>query len=222
MCAHKDPVQSLRTFSSVARPSRILNRLARAAVLLASMACALWTPAFAQQGATISGMLADSSGAGVPGASLTLTNQDTGVALVTVKSESDGSFSFQQVPAPGSYTISVQVSGFSRLQQKDIVVTEGERRSVGNLTLQVGSLSDQITVQADITPVQTESAERSADMDKHEIEAQLARGLNYVSLLRALPELLEAMTPTVPAATRLHFRPSTERADPTPFRAWMA
>ena len=205
MCTHKDPVQSLRNFSSAPRPSRILNRIARAAVLLASMACGLWTQAFAQQGATISGMLADSSGAGVPGASLTLTNQDTGVALITAKSDSDGSFSFQSVPAPGSYTISVQVSGFSRLQQKDIVVTEGERRSVGNLTLQVGSVSDQITVQADITPVQTQSAERSADLDKHEIEALLARGLNYVSLLRALPGVAGGNDPSGPGGNTSTF-----------------
>jgi hypothetical protein len=97
------------------------------------------------------------------------------------------------------------VSGFSRLQQKDIVVTEGERRSVGNLTIQVGSVSDQITVQADITPVQTQSAERSADLDKHEIEALLALGLNYVSLLRALPGVAGGHDPSGPGGNTSTF-----------------
>ena len=77
--------------------------------------------------------LADPSGAGVPGATLNLTNQDTAVVVQTQKSDASGNFSFQAVPAPANYSISVQASGFSRLEQKDIVLTAGERRSVGTL-----------------------------------------------------------------------------------------
>ncbi len=120
---------------------------------------------FGQTEATISGVLADPSGAGVPAASLTLTNQDTAVVVQTQKSDASGNFSFQAVPAPGTYAIGVQVTGFARLEQKDIVLTAGERRAVGTLTLAVGNTSESVTVQADATPVQTESAERSGDID---------------------------------------------------------
>jgi hypothetical protein len=144
-------------------------------------------PAFAQQTATISGVLVDPSGAGVPEASLTLINQDTGVAVITEKSDSRGNFAFQGVPAPGTFSILVQVSGFSRLEQKDIVLTAGERRSVGTLALAVGSTTDSVTVQAQATPVQTESMERASDLDAHEIGALVARGLTFSGLVRSLP-----------------------------------
>jgi Carboxypeptidase regulatory-like domain len=166
--------------------------------LLALFTSILPTAVFAQTEATISGVVADPSGAGVPGASLILTNQDTAVALITEKSDSTGNFAFQAVPAPGTYSISIQASGFSRLEQKNIVLTAGERRSVGTLTLVVGSTNDSVTVQADATPVQTESAERSGDIDAHEIGALLARGLQFNGLLRGLPGISGAVDPTTP------------------------
>src|SRR5665213_1281320 len=178
--------------------NRNLKHLAHLLLLLAACACVFEARVFAQQEATISGILADSSGAGVAGASLTLTNQDTSVVLATAKSDGGGNFSFQAVPAPGTYSLAVEVSGFSRLEQKGIVVTQGERRSVGTLTLAVGSTSESVTVQAQTTPGQTESAERSADLDRHEIGALLARGLNYGSLLRSLPGVSGGADPTGP------------------------
>ena len=166
------------------------------ALLLAGIAAIFQSPAFAQQGASIVGNVADSSGAGVANATLTLTDQDTGVVSSTVVSDNTGSFSFLAVRAPGTYSISVQVRGFSRLEQKGIAVTQGERRSVGTLSLVVGSATESVTVQADVTPVQTTSAERSGSLDKHEISALLARGLNYAGLLRSLPGVSGGVDPT--------------------------
>lgn len=171
------------------------RRIIFAAALLAFT---LSMPAFAQQTATISGILTDPSGAGVPGASLTLTNQDTAVSLITEKSDATGNFAFQAVPAPGNYSVSVQVSGFSRLEQKNIAVTQGERRALGTLALAVGSTSDSVTVQASTTPVQTESMERAATIDEHEIGALLARGLNYAGLIRSLPGISGGSDPNGP------------------------
>src|SRR5580700_2647850 len=121
-----------------------MKKLVFGAMLLSVV---LSMPVFAQQTATIAGVLVDSSGAGVPGASLTLTNQDTAVVVITEKSDASGNFAFQAVPAPGNYSVSVQVSGFSRLEQKDIAVTQGERRAIGTLALTAGSTSDSVTVQ---------------------------------------------------------------------------
>src|ERR1039458_3239090 len=133
--------------------SRRRKRLVYGVLLLATLAFILTTPALAQLGATITGVLTDSPGAAVADASLSLTNQDTTVIIATMKSDATGNFSFLAVPAPGTYTISVQVAGFARLEQKGIVVTQGERRSVGTLSLVVGSATDAVTVQADIKAV---------------------------------------------------------------------
>jgi hypothetical protein len=177
----------------------------RLLLLLAAIGCLLQMPVLAQQEATISGVVADASGANVVGATLTLTNQDTLVTLATVKSDSGGNFSFQAVPAPGTYSLAVQVSGFSRLEQKDIVVTQGERRSVGTLTMAVGNTSDSVTVQADVTPIQTQSAERSGDLDRHEIQALLSVGLNYGGLLRGLPGISGGADPNGPGGNTTEY-----------------
>jgi hypothetical protein len=154
--------------------------------------------ALAQTEATITGLVADPSGAAVPSARLTLTNQDTTAVVGTQRTDASGNFAFQAVPAPGTYSLSVQADGFAAFAQKDIVVTAGERRSVGTLSLTVGSATESVTVQAAVTPVQTESAERSGDLDKHEIEALLARGLNFNGLLRSIPGIAGATDPTSP------------------------
>src|SRR4051794_3105336 len=94
-----DRVLSLRRSSPPIRISPGRRDITCVTLLLAGLACVLQPPVFAQQPATISGFLSDPSGAGVPGASLTLTNQDTAVVLITVKSDSSGNFAFQAVPA---------------------------------------------------------------------------------------------------------------------------
>jgi len=183
--------QRARTISQAAR-------IVYKALLLASVACVFRTPMLAQQPATISGFLADASGAGVPNSSLTLTNQETTVVVMTAKSNSSGDFEFPAVPAPGVYSISAQVAGFKLYQQKDITVTAGERRSVGTITLAIGSNTESVTIRAETTPLQIESGERSASLDRHEIGALLARGLNYGGLLRSLPGVSGGQDPTGP------------------------
>lgn len=175
------------------------KRIASILLLLAAFLSVLATPARAQLGATIAGVLTDPSGAAVPGATLTLTDQDTALVTATVKSDARGNFEFLSVRAPGTYTVSVEAAGFSRLEKQNIVVTAGERRSVGSLPLAVGTASEAVSVSADVTPVQTNSAERSGDLDEHEISALLARGLNFAGLMRSLPGLTGGVDPTSPA-----------------------
>jgi hypothetical protein len=178
---------------------RRTKRIAYALLLLAGFVSVLATPARAQLGATISGVVADPTGAAVPGATLTLTDQDTTLVTATLKSDATGNFEFLAVRAPGTYTISVQAPGFARLEQKDLVVTQSERRSVGTLGLVVGAANEAVTVSAAVTPVETTSAERAADLDTHEISALLARGLNFAGLMRSLPGISGGVDPVSPA-----------------------
>jgi len=201
--------QAVGAIGSTTYSVNLISRVAKPVVYLAALLASLGTlnvrPALAQQEATISGVTADASGASVAGATLTLTNQDTQVVLGTAKSDSGGNFSFQAVPAPGNYSVAVQAAGFSRLEQKDIVVTQGERRSVGTLTLAVGSTTDSVTVLAAVTPIQTESAERSGDLDRHEIQAGLSVGLNYGGLLRGLPGISGGADPNGPGGNTTEY-----------------
>jgi hypothetical protein len=123
-----------RSSASRAGATRTQKGFTSVAWLLAAFALA-GSQALAQTAATISGVVSDPSGAAVPGARVTLTNQDTTAVLGTQRSDVSGSFSFQAVPAPGNYSFAVQADGFAAFAQKDIVVTAGERRSVGTLSL---------------------------------------------------------------------------------------
>src|ERR1035441_511245 len=82
------PIDS--TATCVQTSSRQIKRIAYAVLLLATLLSILATPALAQLGATITGVLTDSSGATVADASLSLTNQDTTVVIATVKSDEIG------------------------------------------------------------------------------------------------------------------------------------
>src|SRR5690242_12207144 len=68
----------------------------------------------------VTGSVVDSSGAVVPGADLTLTNDGTGVAQQE-KSATDGGFRFGLVP-PGSYTLTIKAQGFTTREIKAIIV----------------------------------------------------------------------------------------------------
>jgi hypothetical protein len=72
---------------------------------------------------TLAGVVRDSTGAAVPGANVTVVNQQTGAGR-TVVSGSDGSFSVSDL-APGAYTVTVQIKGFRNASQKDVQVTAG-------------------------------------------------------------------------------------------------
>ena len=63
---------------------------------------------------TISGFVADPSGAGVPNARVALVNQDTAIVVITTKSDSNGNFAFPSAPASATYSISVQIGCFTR------------------------------------------------------------------------------------------------------------
>ena len=133
-----DLVQSLCGRSPRAGISTGWNRrIACAALVLVGLACA---PLFAQQPATISGFLADSSGAAVPNASSDSHQSRTPPPQMATKSDSSGNFAFPGRPR-ARHLLDFR-SGRRVLapsEQKDIVVTSGERRSVGTISLAVGT-----------------------------------------------------------------------------------
>jgi hypothetical protein len=112
------------------------------------------TSSFAQNiSGVVSGTVKDPAGSVVPNAQITLTNQSTSVTQA-VNSNESGAFIFQSV-LPGTYSVDVSMSGFRSWQIRDVAVTANERRSLGEIVLQVGQLSEKVEVTAQVTPVQT-------------------------------------------------------------------
>jgi hypothetical protein len=116
----------------------------------------------------ITGRIVDAQGSSVPGASVLLTQDETGAKL-TSKTETSGDFVFLSVP-PGTYRIDVEAKGFKQLEQKGLTLTALERISVGSLALEVGSLTESVTVTSDAALLNTASSEGSALLNKKQME----------------------------------------------------
>jgi iron complex outermembrane recepter protein len=116
----------------------------RKSAWLSVLTCALGAlPALAQPTGTITGVVRDSSGAGVPGAALTITNQAT-KASQDVTSSADGSYTASL--APGVYSVTASVKGFAKWTEKDLKVEAGGT-ATANFTLEA-QLTEEITVTA--------------------------------------------------------------------------
>ena len=133
----------------------------------------------------LTGTVMDPAGAVVPGAEITLTNQAT-AAKQAMTSNAAGLFLFPSI-LPGNYTVDVSMAGFRSYQVKDINVTMNERRSLGNIVLQVGQVQEKVEVTAEATPIQTASSERAGLVTTTQLQNTAIRGRDFVSLIATLP-----------------------------------
>ncbi len=139
--------------------------------------------------ATLNGSALDPSGAAVPGIKGTLVDQ----AKATTRSfstESDGAFVIPNV-APGRYDVTIQADGFKTLVIRDVVLTAGEVRSLGRLTLEVGGLVESVTVEAQGTPVQVSSGERSGLVTGQQVNDIAVKGRDFASYLITVPGVVD-------------------------------
>src|SRR5271165_3159265 len=132
-------------------------------VAVALLACiAAIQPASAQiVYGSIVGSVEDQTGAVIPGATVTITNAETGVAREG-SSDSEGRYSFPNV-LPGRYTIKVVAKGFKTTNTNDVEVSP---TSVARFTLklEVGQLSEQVTVEASAALLQTDKADTHSEI----------------------------------------------------------
>ena len=96
---------------------------------------------------TITGRVLDPTGQTVPGATLTLTKTDT-LDVRTFTTPATGDFVFTALQ-PGPYSLKVQASGFKLVEKTDLNLSASERLPAGDIMLQVGSLTDTISVTAE-------------------------------------------------------------------------
>ena len=118
------------------------------AILVVSLAgMAPWANAqLATTTATLSGVVADPTGAIVPKASVTLSSTDTGVSR-TFATDATGRYLFSDLP-PSAYTLTIKAGGFKEYKQSGIVLNAGET-ATQDVALAVGSESESVTVTAD-------------------------------------------------------------------------
>ena len=93
---------------------------------------------------TLSGTVLDPSGQVIPGANVTLISSKTN-AVLRATSSASGTFSFVAVP-PDSYTLKVERAGFNIAERTEVTIAANERSSIGDIQLQIGAVSDTISV----------------------------------------------------------------------------
>lgn len=167
----------------------------RLVCFLATMvaACSLGVLSFAQTtSGQISGRVVDPNGQPIPHAQVTLMNQLTSERR-SLTTDDLGEFVFASVQ-PGTFVVSVTAPGFKIFTKRDVELTASERLSAGTLRMQIGVPTESISVQADATPVQTESGERSALLDDKQLATLLDQARNFMNLTRILPGVVAANT----------------------------
>src|SRR5207253_1425771 len=107
---------------------------------------------------TITGTVQDQGQARVPSATVIATNAESGAEFKTVTTET-GNYTIPSLPA-GIYDLSVEVAGFKKFTQKGIQVQVAQTARI-DVTLQVGSTAESVTITAEAPLLKTETAEQS-------------------------------------------------------------
>jgi hypothetical protein len=142
-------------------------------------------PARAQDTGTLSGTVVDSSGQVIPGATVTLTDERTG-ATRAQPSDGRGQFGFRAVP-PGSYAVKVELQGFRTYIRRNNVLEASAQLDLGKVRLDVGQLSEVVTVAAEGTQVETKNSDYTGLLTSNQISQIQTKGRDVMSLLRLLP-----------------------------------
>ena len=108
---------------------------------------------------SIEGSVTDPSGGAVPAANITVRNMDTGVTTNSVTTGA-GIYSVPNLP-PGRYAVTVEAANLKKHAQEGITVNTGTATAL-NITMQVGAVSETVTVTADASQLQTTSSEIGA------------------------------------------------------------
>src|SRR6266446_7917471 len=133
---------------------------------------------------TISGVVQDSSGALIAGATITIRHVDTGTAR-TVTSDEGGRYIAPVLPL-GNYELQAQQSGFQTEIRKGITLTVG-REEVINLTLRVGQQTQSVTVTEAAPLVNTTTAEISGLVAEREVKDLPLNGRSFDNLITLNP-----------------------------------
>ena len=141
--------------------------------------------AAAQDTASLTGTVRDSSGAVLPKASVSLTNAATG-SIRSVVTNSDGEYLAAALP-PGRYDITVTAQGFKKYQARDVTLRVAQNARI-DVVLQVGNVNSEVTVQGEgLAKVDTQSSELSGTVTGKELTQLQLNGRNFTQLITLVP-----------------------------------
>ena len=149
------------------------------------------TGASAQFASSIEGTISDSTGAIVPGASVTIANEATGTTQ-TVTTTGAGYCRFPALPG-STYTVRVSLSGFKTAVQEHILLQAAEIKTV-NIVLESGQVKEEVTVTGKAPLIETAEGRVSGLIETRQIESLPLMGRNFYSLVILTPGVVGRAT----------------------------
>jgi Carboxypeptidase regulatory-like domain len=151
-------------------------------------------PAFAQQGtADIRGRVIDQQGAVLPGVTVTVRHQESGLFRETVTGP-DGLF-LMSAMTPGTYEVSAELAGFKKYSARDVRLEVGRTAQV-ELKLDVGVVTESVTVTGESPLVDTTSQEIGGRISAQEFVDTPSFNRNFAGYLGMLPGVVASISAT--------------------------
>ena len=139
---------------------------------------------------TLLGTVADASGAVIPGATVTITEDATGLEYNLTTDES-GNF-IRPLLKPGTYTISAEAEGFKKSVQTGLLL-QSQARLQANFLMEVGQVTETIEVTAQPPALQTETTQMGGNLESRQTsELPLGGQRRFAFLARTVPAVVPA------------------------------
>jgi outer membrane receptor protein involved in Fe transport len=166
-----------------------MSHMNRTTVLRTLVVClVLSAPLAAQQGTSeLRGSVLDQQGAPLPGATLVIRHQESGLYRQTV-SNPDGSY-FMAGVTPGTYELTAEVSGFKKFARRDLRLEIGKTSSL-EVRLEVGDRAEEITVSAESPIVDVSSKEVGGNITARELTDLPTVNRNFIGFIGLLPGVI--------------------------------
>lgn len=142
--------------------------------------------------ASIAGTVTDTTGAVVPGAKVTITDTERNKVTRELTTDTAGAYSAPLLPI-GTYSVTVEAKGFKKTTHSGIVLNVNDKATV-NMALQLGDVSEQVTVEAGAMAVELQTAEQSNLISGTQIRDLELSTRNYAQLVGLAPGVSGANT----------------------------
>jgi len=139
---------------------------------------------------TIIGQITDSTGAVMPGTTVTLTNTGTGLVRV-ITADANGEYTAPSLPT-GVYVVKAELSGFKTVNRPDIPLGVDQRVRI-DINLEIGAVEESVTVTGTSPLVQTSSSELGTTVAEEQIKTLPLNGRNFVNLTRTVPGVVRGI-----------------------------
>ena len=137
---------------------------------------------------SVAGNVNDPNQASVSGATVVIADEAKGFSQ-RATTDKEGRFVFPQLP-PGTYTLSIEATGFKKMQRSGIALVANDKLTLGDLVLEVGATSETVTVTGEATQVQAESAERSYAIQGAAVQNIAVNGRGFTPLASLAPGIV--------------------------------